>query len=354
LYPLSVLSRPQTIRLLKTTAAAGLVTGLLALSACGSNDSSTSSSASPSTSGTAAPSASPSGSATPSASAKATVKPSTNLDALTVTGAYGKKPTVKIAATPWAIDKTQTKVLSEGKGGAVKDGMTVEVNYFGVDARTGKTFDESFSRGQTISFPLDQVIAGFKKGLVGQKQGSRVVIAMPGTDGYDASGGSAQAGINVGDTLVFVVDVVGIPLTEPSGTKVTPKAGLPTVSASLTDPQITVPKSDPPTSVVVQPLITGTGKKVAAADAITFHYRWVKWADGKTVETDYGKPASQASMAQLIKGLQKGLVGQPVGSRVLVVVPAKGDYPNGQDSPKIEPTDTLVFVVDILFTTAAS
>ncbi len=341
-----------TLPVLKLTVAAGVSAALLLLSACGSDDPSTTSSASPSTSA-ASPSASSSGTASPSASAPA-VKASTNLDALTVTGAYGKKPTVKIAKTPWAIDKTQTKVLSEGKGGTITEAMTVEVNYFGVDGRTGKTFDESFSKGQSIAFPLNQVIAGFKKGLVGQKQGSRVVIAMPGPDAYDASGGQADAGINVGDTLIFVVDVIAIPLTEPSGTKVTPKAGLPTVSSSLTDPQITVPKTDPPSAVVVQPLITGTGKKVAATDNVTFHYRWVKWADGKTVETDYGKEASQVAVSGLIKGLQKGIVGQPVGSRVLVVVPAKGDYPNGQDSPKIEPTDTLVFVVDLLFTTAAS
>ncbi|MGI8459275.1 MAG: FKBP-type peptidyl-prolyl cis-trans isomerase [Propionibacteriaceae bacterium] len=347
--------RPQTtLPVLKLTVAAGLCTALLMLSACGSDTTTSSSTAaSPSGSAAASPSASASGTASPSV-ATATVKPSTNLDGITVTGAYGTTPTVKIATTPWAIDKTRAKVLSAGTGGTITDGMTVEVNYFGVDARTGKTFDESFSKGKSIAFPLDQVIPGFKKGLVGQRQGSRVVIAMPGPDAYDASGGQAQAGINVGDTLIFVVDVVAIPLTEPAGTKVTPKSGLPTVSASLTDPKITVPKTDPPATVVVQPLIKGAGKKVAATDAITFHYRWVKWADGKTVETDYGQKASQASIATLISGLQKGLVGQTVGSRVLVVVPAKTDYPNGQDSPKIEPTDTLVFVVDILFTSSAA
>ena len=38
-----------------------------------------------------------------------------------------------------------------------------------------------------------QVVPGFSKGLTGQRQGSRVLIAMPGKDGYDASGGSPQA-----------------------------------------------------------------------------------------------------------------------------------------------------------------
>ncbi len=68
---------------------------------------------------------------------------------------------------------------------------------------------------------------GFSKGLTGQKQGSRVLIAMPGADGYDASGGSPQAGIEVGDTLIFVVDIEATTLSGPEGTAVAPKAGLP-------------------------------------------------------------------------------------------------------------------------------
>ena len=121
-------------------------------------------------------------------------------------------------------------MLTPSKGAVVKAGQTVEVNYHGVDGRTGKTFDESFSRGTPIAFSLAQVVPGFSKGLVGQRQGSRVVIAMPGKDGYDASGGNPQAGIEVGDTLIFVVDLVGVQLAGPEGTAVKPKAGLPTVT----------------------------------------------------------------------------------------------------------------------------
>ena len=93
----------------------------------------------------------------------------------------------------------------------------MSVNYYGVNGRTGKKFDESFSRGQAVTFSLAQVVPGFSKGLTGQKQGSRVLIAMPGSDGYDASGGSPQAGIEVGDTLIFVVDIEATTLSGPEG-----------------------------------------------------------------------------------------------------------------------------------------
>jgi peptidylprolyl isomerase len=331
----------------------GLSTVLLALGACGKDsDPAASASPAPSTSASDAASASPSasGSASPSA---APITPSKNFDAVKVEGAYGKSPKVTVKS-PWAIDQTRTEVLQPSKGPIVQPGSTVEVNYYGVNGRTGKRFDDSFSRGQSIAFPLDQVVPGFSKGLQGQHQGSRVVIAMPGSDGYDASGGSPSAGINVGDTLVFVVDIVAVPLTGPSGSPVTPKAGLPTVAETGGKPVVTVPKSDPPTSLVVQPLIQGKGKAVGKADSVTINYTWVDWSNGAVLEQTYGAKPATAPIASLVPGLQKALVGQKVGSRVLAVVPPSEGYPQGNATPKVDAGDTLVFVVDILFTSTSS
>ena len=269
--------------------ALALGASLTLLGACGKSNASGSASASPSAAASASPSASASPKATPSAKP---IAPSDNFDKVTVTGAYGKSPKVTVKS-PWAIDKTRTKVLDASNGPVVTQGSTVEVDYYGVNARTGKKFDESFSRGAPVAFPLSQVVPGFSKGLVGQHQGSRVVIAMPGKDGYDAAGGNPHIGVNVGDTLIFVVDITNVPLTGPKGSTVPPKAGLPTVIDKNGTPEITVPKTDPPADLQVQPLIKGAGKKVGANDTITFNYRWVRWSDGKLLEQTYGaKPAN--------------------------------------------------------------
>ena len=329
----------------------GLSAVLLGLGACG-NDSGPAESASPAPSSSAPDPAS----ASPSASASSSAKPvvaSKNFDAVKVEGAYGKSPTVTVRS-PWAIDQTRAEVLQPSKGPVVQPGSTVEVNYYGVNGRTGKKFDDSFSRGQSIAFPLDQVVPGFSKGLQGQRQGSRVLIAMPGSDGYDASGGSPQAGINVGDTLLFVVDIVEVPLSAPAGTPVTPKAGLPTVAEAGGKPVVTVPKTDPPKSLVVQPLVQGKGKAVAQADSVTINYAWVDWSSGQVLEQTYGAKPATAALSTLVPGLQKALVGQKVGSRVLVVVPPDQGYPQGNATPKVDPGETLVFVVDVLFTSSAS
>jgi len=321
------------------------LSGSLFLAACGSDgDASTDPSAS------AVPSTSASASASPSAT-PSTVPASKDFAKVTVSGDYGKSPKVKID-TPYAIDKTRTKVLRESDGPVVEAGQTVEVDYYGVDGRTGKKFDDSYSRGEPVAFALDQVVPGFSKGLTGQKKGSRVLIAMPGTDGYDASGGNAEAGIEVGDTLVFVVDIVDVQLSEPAGEEVAPKAGLPTVTGSLDKPDITIPKTDPPTKLVVQPLIKGKGKKVGASDTITFAYRWEIWQDGRLVEESYGQKPGSSPLSGLVAGLQEGLTGQTVGSRVLLVIPPDKGYPDGNAQPKVEEGETLVMVVDLLFTQA--
>ena len=234
----------------------------------------------------------------------------------------------------------------------VKENQTIEVHYYGVNGRSGEMFDESFSGGQPIAFNLGQVVPGFSKGLVGQRQGSRVLIAMPGSDGYDPSGGNPQAGIELGDTLIFVVDLVGVQLAGPEGEKVTPKAGLPTVTEKDGQPEITIPKTDPPAQLQVQPLIKGKGKEVGPNDTITFDYRWVRWSDGKLLEESYSGEPANAALSGLLPGMVKGLTGQTVGSRVLLVIPPADGYPDGNPTPSVGPDETLVMVVDILFTEA--
>jgi peptidylprolyl isomerase len=331
----------------RAAAVLGLAASLLFLFGC-SEDEPAADAASPSPAATPS-SASPSPSPTPAKTPKPKqIKASNNFDKVTVTGGFGEAPKVKVDA-PWAIDKTRTKVLDASNGPAVSEGQGVEVNYYGVNGRTGKKFDESFSTGQPVAFNLAQVVPGFSKGLVGQHKGSRVLIAMPGQDGYDPMGGNPQAGIEVGDTLIFVVDLVDVQLAGPEGSKVAPKEGLPTVTETGGKPEITIPESAPPTTLEVQPLIKGEGKKVGANDTITFNYVWVRWSDGKVLEESYsGKPAN-APLSGLLPGMVKGLEGQTVGSRVLLVIPPADGYPDGNATPSIKPGETLVMVVDLLF-----
>ena len=82
----------------------------------------------------------------------------------------------------------------------------------------------------------------------------------------------------MGDTLVFVVDIVDVQLSEPDRHRGDARRpACPPWPGPSTSPTITIPKTDPPAKLVVQPLIEGEGKKVGAADTITFNYRWQSW-----------------------------------------------------------------------------
>ena len=327
----------------KTSVVAALTAALALLAACGDD----SESAEPGASATPAASGSQSGTPTPTPSK---VSVSTSLDAIKASGDFGDPPKVTFKA-PFAVDKTRSEDLVTGDGPTVAEGDSVEVSYAGYNGRTGKQFDESFSGGQPVTFSLSQVVPGFSKGLVGHRQGSRVLIAMPGSDGYDGSGGNPQIDVQVGDTLVFVVDLVGVPLDGPDGEAVKPKAGLPTVTDKDGVPEVTIPKADPPATLQIQPLIKGEGPVVAETDTITFNYRWYAW-DGRLLEQSYGAAPASYALSGLLPGMQKGLVDQTVGSRVLLVIPPAEGYPDGNATPKVEAGETLVIVVDLLFTQA--
>lgn len=284
-----------------------------------------------------------------------------NLDQIDVEGEPGQAPTVS-ASWPLGVNETMSKVLVPGDGAEVTEGGSVEVNYHGVDGRTGDVFDESYSSGKTATFSLGQVIAGFSKGLVGKHVGDRVLLGVTGADGYDSSGGASSAGIEVGDTLFFVVDIVSTTLTAPSGDTVpVDDPNLPSVTwdNGVNNPSVSIPSGvDAPGDLTVRPLIKGNGAQIADAGAtVTVNYLEVAYSDGHVIDSTYGdgNPTPQTgALNSLIDGWQQGLVGQTVGSRVLLVVPGSLAYPNGNASPAIDPNATLVFVVDILYQQTSS
>ncbi|UPK73111.1 FKBP-type peptidyl-prolyl cis-trans isomerase [Nocardioidaceae bacterium SCSIO 66511] len=271
------------------------------------------------------------------------------VDDVKVSGEYGAKPTVDFK-TPLFVDKTETKVISQGDGEAVKAGDTVKVNYLGVNGRTGKEFDSSWKNGKgtPVDFPLQegQLIPGFIKGLVGQKLGSRVLITIPRDDAYGA-GGNAQAKIEGTDSLVFVVDLQKPP-KQPAATgdigdvKVTGKTG--------DKPKVSFKKPFYVAKTESKVLSKGSGTPLKAGDKVKVNYVGINGRTGKEFDGNYGgDPAEFAlSEGQLIPGFLKGLIGKKPGDRVLITIPRDDGYgPNGNPQAKIEGTDTLVFVLDI-------
>lgn len=129
-----------------------------------------------------------------------------------------------------------------------------------------------------------------------------------------------------------------------------------TVTGNVGDkPAITVPKSDPPEDLVTEVLVKGTGAVVRSGQYLVTDYLGQTWklVDGKASvfdnSYDYGAVSGfLIGTGAVIKGWDKALVGQHVGSRVLLVVPPALGY-GATTSPNNDLAGhTLVFVVDIL------
>ena len=124
---------------------------------------------------------------------------------ITVTGAPDTKPEITLPDGPAPAELVITDLV-EGDGAEAGPNATVTVHYVGVSwTHGGKQFDASWDRGSTISFGLNQVIAGWTEGIPGMKVGGRRRLTIPPDMGYGQFGAGGVIGPN--ETLVFVVDL---------------------------------------------------------------------------------------------------------------------------------------------------
>jgi len=115
-----------------------------------------------------------------------------------------------VAAAPASAEKTASgiasRVLSKGTGTVhPKATDQVKVHYSGWTT-DGKMFDSSVMRGESIVFPLNQVIPGWTEGVQLMVEGEKRRLWIPGKLAY---GDTAPPGAPSG-TLVFDVELIEI------------------------------------------------------------------------------------------------------------------------------------------------
>lgn len=112
-----------------------------------------------------------------------------------------KRPEVK--TTPSGL---QYEVLREGTGERPNKEDSVTCHYRGTFI-DGKGFDNSYDRGEPITFPLNHVIAGWTEGLQLMTVGSKYKFYIPYALGYGAYDNRDIPG---GSTLIFEVELLGV------------------------------------------------------------------------------------------------------------------------------------------------
>ena len=114
----------------------------------------------------------------------------------------GKKEGVKTTASG-----LQYETLTEGTGATPTATDKVEVNYKGT-LLNGETFDSSYDRGQSVTFPLANVIPGWTEGLQLMKVGGKSKFYIPASLAYGDRGAGGKIGPN--ETLIFEVELIKV------------------------------------------------------------------------------------------------------------------------------------------------
>lgn len=265
---------------------------------------------------------------------------------------------------PFRVSSTTTTTVEEGDGEEVAAGHEVLARYMAVNGTTGEQVLSTFDADDTLTLDLsnENLFPAFLDNIPGTPAGSTLLMAIPATDAYGPNG-HPQLGVGPEDTLVFYLEIESsrAALTQAEGEEVEPEEGLPEVEADGTSPAtVTIPEDyEAPETTLAQVLIKGDGPEVKAGQTLKAHYTGIKLSDGEMFDNSYdrGEPSPfPIGIGRVIEGWDTGLVGQTVGSRVLLVVPAEeayGPLPEDDGSSTAAPAhelagETLIFIVDIL------
>lgn len=115
------------------------------------------------------------------------------------------KPEIEFPEGPAPVELV-IEDLVVGSGDEALASSTVDVHYLGVEYESGEEFDSSWSRGESINFPLRSLIQGWQVGIPGMKVGGRRKLTVPPAQAYGSGGGHPLGG----KTLIFVIDLLGV------------------------------------------------------------------------------------------------------------------------------------------------
>lgn len=254
---------------------------------------------------------------------------------VTVTGDPGVAPTVTYL-TPLAVTDTYRETIWPGTGDALVEGAPVLIDFLLKNATDATLVKESYSTSPTPRLLTEEDLGtDLYETLRGQNVGARLLQVAPGGSGADYP-------------TVTVLDVLP---TRAVGEAVPPTEGMPTVTlAGNGEPTLAPAGTEPPADLLVRPLVRGTGAQVRASDVVTVQYSGFAWDTGEQFDSSWTRGLPVSFLLSDVQAWADGLVDQPTGSQVMLVVPPS--YPLGVTDAEELAGQTVVFVIDILATGA--
>lgn len=296
----------------------------------------------------------PSATPTPTtASGECTTAPAGALsDAVTVDGEFGQTPTAEFDL-PVAADELQTTVAIKGDGDPTEPGDTANVV---ITMFNGTSGEQLVSQPATLGIADDTLLESFRAAIDCQPYGTRTVTVAPPSSLY-GDAGNESIGVAAGDSVVIIADIVDEAVEPTAAPLPTPGEWTENVPEVVPNgdgaPTITIPDAAPSTELQLKVLEEGDGAEVAAGDNVTVQYIGINWDTKETFDSsfDRGEPATFGT-GDVIPGFGAALVGQKVGTKLIVTIPPELGY-GTEDSGNGLGGHTLVFYVEIVDTAGA-
>jgi peptidylprolyl isomerase len=277
------------------------------------------------------------------------------LKAVAISGDVGTEPEVKWNGS-MSAGKIETETLTKGDGEALKGQDSVLAHLWIGNGFTQKTafstYEDKKAELLTVNNDLPEFLAGVRDATVG----SRLAITASAEKAFGETGNS-QLGIANKDTVLVIVDLVSRVQDEPEGERSAYPDWMPT--PKFTKGVITgfdfTKAPDPTDDLRRVQLIKGTGPRVKKGQTIAVRYLGQAFDGDKPFDENFGDTGTGApttfsiGTGAVIKGWDQGLEGVPVGSRVVLEIPAELGYgAEGSPDSGIPKNATLVFMIDIL------
>ena len=297
-------------------------------------------------------------SCTPAASGSAS-------ESITATGKLGQNPDAKVP-TPTKTSKVQVSTIQQGTGAVLGTDDVAKVQYTIYAGATGEALGSSGQSGFTKASEY-QATVGAKADPIGKtlecaRVGSRTATVLTAQQFFGSAATATSNGLSAKDVLVVVTDIESGYRGRATGALQPLQSGFPSiVTAPDGTPGVTFDLKLPPKTLEYEVIRGGSGATVKKGDSLLLQVEGIQWTtDPAPTDTFVStwtahKPVTtvaasvtQNSKSTLDPGSAKALIGQKVGSQILVVVPPKYGYPSGK-APQGYPTGgTLVFIYDIL------
>ncbi|WP_306233382.1 FKBP-type peptidyl-prolyl cis-trans isomerase [Agrococcus beijingensis] len=246
-----------------------------------------------------------------------------------------------------------------GEGERAGNGDTVDADYVVYSGKTGDLISSSYgdpSQPSAAANPLRLSVGGdsvLAQAIGCAAPGSQVVLTTTIAELFGPNAASAEMDIAPADTAVVVLGVSDVRPGRAEGNAKPGVQGMPAIAlAENGQPGVTFPGSPAPAELTVMQSIEGTGEPVAEGDTVLLHYTGIIWETEEVFDSSWekGSPTEMTiDDASLIPGFVDAVVGQPIGSQVVVSIPQELGYSDPTTRPaSIGEGQHLLFVIDIL------